>query len=82
MPVRILATVHCVLASRDNLALTESNAGTAEAEEIKQCLHQAQEAALDETHGGCLERCLCGRCCDGRCGYRARTVLSGAPAVI
>ena len=33
---------------------TEGNAGATEAEGIEQGLHQAQEAALDETHGGCL----------------------------
>ena len=43
----------CVLTSRDKLAHTEGDAGAAEAESIEQCLHQAQEAALDETHGGC-----------------------------
>lgn len=44
----------CMLTSRDKLAHTESDAGAAEAEGIEQCLHQAQEAALDETHGGCV----------------------------
>ena len=43
-----------MLACRDKLAHTEGNAGAAEAEGIEQCLHQAQEAALDETHGGCV----------------------------
>ena len=45
---------------------TEGNAGAAEAEGIEQCLHQAQEAALDETHGGCREIAVYGRCCDGQ----------------
>ena len=42
------------------LVHTEGNAGAAEAEGREQCLHQAQEAALNETHGECVvERWLC-----------------------
>ena len=33
---------------------TEYDAGAAEADGIEGRLHQAQEAALDETHGGCV----------------------------
>ena len=63
---------------------TEGNAGAAEAEGIEQCLHQAQEAALDETHGGCVveEVAVYGRCLDEQGRGKARMVLSCAPAVI
>jgi hypothetical protein len=40
-------------ASCDRIKHTEYDGGATKAEEVERGLQQAQEAALDETHGGC-----------------------------